>query len=87
MRSGMKGFGTIVPKILSEIREDPTYARFTVLPNERQYEITNKVKNEHALRFDTSRVSWKFSYMRTFTFDLECRADCAWKVVIGRRET
>ena len=26
----MKGFGTIVPEILSEICEDPTYAEFAV---------------------------------------------------------
>ena len=36
MRSEIKGFGTIVPEILSEICEDPTYAnptyaRFTVI--------------------------------------------------------
>ena len=31
MRSEMKGFGTIVPEILSEICKDPTYARLTVL--------------------------------------------------------
>ena len=30
MRSEIKGFGTIVSEILSEICEDPTYARFTV---------------------------------------------------------
>ena len=30
MRSEIKGFGTIVREILSEICEDPTYARFTV---------------------------------------------------------
>ena len=28
MRNDIKGFGTIVPKILSEICEDPTYARY-----------------------------------------------------------
>ena len=37
MRSEIKGFGTIVREMLSEICEDPTYAnptyaRFTVLP-------------------------------------------------------
>ena len=30
MRSEMKGFERIAPEILSEICEDPTYARFTV---------------------------------------------------------
>ena len=33
MRSKVKGFGSIVPEILSEICEDPTYARFSVLHN------------------------------------------------------
>ena len=31
MRSEIKGFGTIVCEILSEICEDPTYVRFTVV--------------------------------------------------------
>ena len=31
MRGKIKGFGTIVPEILCEICEDPTYARSTVL--------------------------------------------------------
>ena len=30
MRSEIMGFGTIVSEILSEICEDPTYARFTL---------------------------------------------------------
>ena len=33
MRSEIKRFGTIVREILSEICEDPTYARFTVFDN------------------------------------------------------
>ena len=33
MRREIKGFGTIVSVILSEICEDPTYARFTVSVN------------------------------------------------------
>ena len=30
MRREIKGFGTIAPEILSEICEDPTYARLTL---------------------------------------------------------
>ena len=46
MRSEIKGFGSIVPEILSEICGDPTYAnptyaRFTV------YHITPTYQNEH----------------------------------------
>ena len=37
MRSEIKGFGTIVPEILSEICEDPTYARFTVYETCKEY--------------------------------------------------
>ena len=43
MRNEIKGFGTIVPEILSEICEDPTYARFTVYSDCTHDELCKKL--------------------------------------------
>ena len=42
MHSEIKGFRTIVREILSEICEDPTYARFTVLLLQRTKQMASE---------------------------------------------
>ena len=53
MGSEIKGFGMIVPEILSEICEDSTYARFTVS------EMTNGLKNKPWNKHGVS-LPWRF---------------------------